>query len=314
MSKITVVGAGNVGATCANVCAHKELATEVVLLDIKEGVAEGKSLDMWQTAAVNMYNTKTVGSTNDYTKTANSDVVVITSGLPRKPGMSRDDLIATNAGIVKSVTENVIKHSPNAVIIVVSNPLDVMTYCAFLTAQKASNKVMGMAGILDTARYKAFLADELNVSVKDVQALLMGGHGDTMVPLPRFTNIGGVPVTDLVSEERLNAIVERTKKGGGELVNLMGTSAWYAPGAAAAQMVEAIMRDQKRVFPVCAWLTGEFGLKDVYLGVPCVLGKEGIEKIIEVKLTADEQALLEESAAAVKDVMSVLDNMNATAE
>jgi malate dehydrogenase len=314
MSKITVVGAGNVGATCANVCAHKELATEVVLLDIKEGVAEGKSLDMWQTAAVNMYNTKTVGSTNDYTKTANSDVVVITSGLPRKPGMSRDDLIATNAGIVKSVTENVIKHSPDAIIIVVSNPLDVMTYCAFLTAQKASNKVMGMAGILDTARYKAFLADETGVSVKDIQALLLGGHGDTMVPLPRFTNVGGVPVADLVSEERLNSIVERTKKGGGELVNLMGTSAWYAPGAAAAQMVEAIVRDQKRVFPVCAWLTGEFGLKDVYLGVPCVLGKDGIEKIIELKLTADEQALLEESAVAVKDVMSVLTKMNAEAE
>ncbi|MBK20872.1 MAG: malate dehydrogenase [Flavobacteriales bacterium] len=314
MSKITVVGAGNVGATCANVCAHKELATEVVLLDIKEGVAEGKSLDMWQTAAVNMYNTKTVGSTNDYTKTAGSDVVVITSGLPRKPGMSRDDLIATNAGIVKSVTENVIKHSPDAIIIVVSNPLDVMTYCAYLTAQKASNKVMGMAGILDTARYKAFLADETGVSVKDIQALLLGGHGDTMVPLPRFTNVGGVPVTDLVSEEKLNAIVERTKKGGGELVNLMGTSAWYAPGAAAAQMVEAIVRDQKRIFPVCAWLTGEFGLKDVYLGVPCVLGKEGIEKIIELNLTADEQALLEESAVAVKDVMSVLTKMNAEAE
>ena len=314
MSKITVVGAGNVGATCANVCAHKELASEVVLLDIKEGVAEGKSLDMWQTAAVNMYNTKTVGSTNDYTKTAGSDVVVITSGLPRKPGMSRDDLIATNAGIVKSVTENVIKHSPDAIIIVVSNPLDVMTYCAFLTAQKASNKVMGMAGILDTARYKAFLADETGVSVKDIQALLLGGHGDTMVPLPRFTNVGGVPVTDLVSEERLNAIVERTKKGGGELVNLMGTSAWYAPGAAAAQMVEAIVRDQKRVFPVCAWLQGEFGLNDVYLGVPCVLGKEGIEKIIELNLTADEKTLLEESAVAVKDVMSVLDKMNAGAE
>lgn len=314
MSKITVVGAGNVGATCANVCAHKELASEVVLLDIKEGVAEGKSLDMWQTAAVNMYNTKTVGSTNDYTKTAGSDVVVITSGLPRKPGMSRDDLIATNAGIVKSVTENVIKHSPDAIIIVVSNPLDVMTYCAYLTAQKASNKVMGMAGILDTARYKAFLADETGVSVKDIQALLLGGHGDTMVPLPRFTNVGGVPVTDLVPEDRLNAIVERTKKGGGELVNLMGTSAWYAPGAAAAQMVEAIVRDQKRVFPVCAWLTGEFGLKDVYLGVPCVLGKEGIEKIIELNLTPDEQKLLEESATAVKDVMSVLDKMNAGAE
>ncbi|MBL57551.1 MAG: malate dehydrogenase [Flavobacteriales bacterium] len=314
MSKITVVGAGNVGATCANVCAHKELASEVVLLDIKEGVAEGKSLDMWQTAAVNMYNTKTVGSTNDYTKTAGSDVVVITSGLPRKPGMSRDDLIATNAGIVKSVTENVIKHSPNAIIIVVSNPLDVMTYCAYLTAQKASNKVMGMAGILDTARYKAFLADETGVSVKDIQALLLGGHGDTMVPLPRFTNVGGIPVTDLVAEDKLNAIVERTKKGGGELVNLMGTSAWYAPGAAAAQMVEAIVRDQKRVFPVCAWLTGEYGLNDIYLGVPCVLGKEGIEKIIELNLTPDEKALLEESAVAVKDVMSVLDKMNQGAE
>lgn len=314
MSKITVVGAGNVGATCANVCAHKELASEVVLLDIKEGVAEGKSLDIWQTAAVNMYNTKTVGSTNDYTKTAGSDVVVITSGLPRKPGMSRDDLIATNAGIVKSVTENVIKHSPDAIIIVVSNPLDVMTYCAFLTAQKASNKVMGMAGILDTARYKAFLADETGVSVKDIQALLLGGHGDTMVPLTRFTNIAGIPVTDLVAEDKLNAIVDRTKKGGGELVNLMGTSAWYAPGAAAAQMVEAIVRDQKRVFPVCAWLTGEYGLKDIYLGVPCVLGKGGIEKIIELNLTADEKASLEESAGAVKDVMSVLDKMNQGAE
>jgi len=314
MSKITVVGAGNVGATCANVCAHNELASEVVLLDIKEGVAEGKSLDIWQTAAVNMYNTKTVGSTNDYSKTAGSDVVVITSGLPRKPGMSRDDLIATNAGIVKSVTENVIKHSPDAIIIVVSNPLDVMTYCAYLTAQKASNKVMGMAGILDTARYKAFLADETGVSVKDIQALLLGGHGDTMVPLPRFTNVAGIPVTDLVAEEKLNAIVERTKKGGGELVNLMGTSAWYAPGAAAAQMVEAIVRDQKRVFPVCAWLTGEYGLNDIYLGVPCVLGKGGIEKIIELNLTADEKALLEESAVAVKDVMSVLDKMNQGAE
>lgn len=310
MSKITVVGAGNVGATCANVCAHKELASEVVLLDIKEGVAEGKSLDMWQTAAVNMYNTKTVGSTNDYTKTAGSDVVVITSGLPRKPGMSRDDLIATNAGIVKSVTENVIKHSPDAIIIVVSNPLDVMTYCAFLTAQKASNKVMGMAGILDTARYKAFLADETGVSVKDIQALLLGGHGDTMVPLPRFTNVGGVPVTDLVSEERLNAIVDRTKKGGGELVNLMGTSAWYAPGAAAAQMVEAIVRDQKRIFPCCAWLTGEYGLNDIYLGVPVVLGKNGIEKIIELDLNDEEKASVKGSADAVREVMSVLDNMD----
>lgn len=313
MSKITVVGAGNVGATCANVCAHKELANEIVLLDIKEGIAEGKALDMWQTAPINLYDSVLIGSTNDYSKTANSDVIVITSGLPRKPGMSRDDLIATNAGIVKSVTENVIKYSPDAVIIVVSNPLDVMTYCAYKTAKKHSSKVMGMAGILDTARYRAFLATELGVSPKDIQALLLGGHGDTMVPLPRYTTVGGIPVTDLVPAERLNEIVERTKKGGGELVNLMGTSAWYAPGAAAAQMVEAIIRDQKRVFPVCALLEGEYGLNNIYLGVPVILGKNGIEKIIPLNLTPDEKELLNESAKAVKEVMDVLDNMEATA-
>ena len=313
MSKITVVGAGNVGATCANVCAHKELANEIVLLDIKEGIAEGKALDMWQTAPINLYDSVLIGSTNDYSKTANSDVIVITSGLPRKPGMSRDDLIATNAGIVKSVTENVIKYSPDAVIIVVSNPLDVMTYCAYKTAKKHSSKVMGMAGILDTARYRAFLATELGVSPKDIQALLLGGHGDTMVPLPRYTTVGGIPVTDLVPAERLNEIVERTKKGGGELVNLMGTSAWYAPGAAAAQMVEAIVRDQKRVFPVCALLQGEYGFDNIYLGVPVILGKNGIEKIIPLNLTADEKELLNESAKAVKEVMDVLDNMEATA-
>ena len=310
MSKITVVGAGNVGATCANVCAHKELANEIVLLDIKEGIAEGKALDIWQTAPINLYDSVLIGSTNDYSKTANSDVIVITSGLPRKPGMSRDDLIATNAGIVKSVTENVIKYSPDAVIIVVSNPLDVMTYCAYKTAKKHSSKVMGMAGILDTARYRAFLATELGVSPKDIQALLLGGHGDTMVPLPRYTTVGGIPVTELIGEEKLNEIIERTKFGGGEIVKLLGTSAWYAPGAAAAQMVEAIVRDQKRVFPVCAWLQGEYGLKDIYLGVPVILGKNGIEKIIELQLTEDEKALLDESATAVKDVMNVLDGMN----
>jgi malate dehydrogenase len=252
--KVTVVGAGNVGATCADVLATREIANEVVLVDIKPNFAEGKALDIWQTAPINLYDTRTTGSTDDYSKTADSDVVVITSGLPRKPGMSRDDLIATNAGIVKSVTENVVKYSPNAKIIVVSNPLDVMTYCAFLTAKVDSSKVFGMAGILDTARYRAFLATELNCSPKDIQAVLMGGHGDTMVPLPRYTTVGGIPVTELISEEKLNAIVERTKTGGGEIVNLLGTSAWYAPGAAAAQMVEAIVRDQKRIFPVCAWL------------------------------------------------------------
>ena len=307
--KVTVVGAGNVGATCANVLAHNEVANEIVLLDIKEGVAEGKALDMWETSPVNLYDSRITGSTNDYTKTAGSEVVVITSGIPRKPGMSRDDLIATNAGIVKSVTENVVKHSPNAKIIIVSNPLDVMCYTAFLAAGVDKSRVMGMAGVLDTARYRSFLAMELNVSPKDIQALLMGGHGDTMVPLPRYTTVGGIPVTELIEKDKLDAIIERTKFGGGEIVKLLGTSAWYAPGAAAAQMVEAIVKDQKRVLPVCSWLTGEYGQENIYLGVPVILGKNGIEKILEVKLNAQEQASLEESATAVRGVMSVLDDM-----
>ncbi len=307
--KITVVGAGNVGATCADIIAQKELANKVVLLDIKENLAEGKALDMWQTSPINLYDTKVTGSTNDYSKTANSDVVVITSGLPRKPGMSRDDLISINAGIVKTVTENVVKYSPKAIIIVVSNPLDVMTYVAYLTSKFNSNKVFGMAGILDTARYSAFLATELNCSPKDIKAILMGGHGDTMVPLPRYTSVGGIPVTELIEKTKLDAIIERTKKGGGEIVNLLGTSAWYAPGAAAAQMVEAIVRDQKRIFPVCAWLTGQYGLKDIYLGVPVLLGKNGIEKIIELKLNNQEMNLLQASAKSVKEVMNVYDSM-----
>jgi malate dehydrogenase len=310
--KITVIGAGNVGATCANVIAEKELANEVILIDIKDGLSEGKSLDMWQTAPINLYDSRIKGYTNDYSKTAGSEVVVITSGLPRKPGMSRDDLIATNAGIVKSVTDNVIAYSPNAKIIVVSNPLDVMTYVAYLSAKVDSKRVFGMAGILDTARYRAFLAEALNVSPKDIQAMLLGGHGDTMVPLPRYTTVSGIPVTELIDADALDAIIERTKKGGGELVNLMGTSAWYAPGAAAAQMVEAIVRDQKRIFPCCAWLTGEYGLKDIYLGVPVKLGKDGIEEIIELKLNEDEMALLRQSAIAVKEVMDVFDNMTKT--
>ncbi len=308
--KITVVGAGNVGATCANVIAHKELANEVILVDIKEGIAEGKALDIWQSSGINSYDTRTIGVTNDYSRTAGSEVVVITSGLPRKPGMSRDDLISINAGIVKSVTENVIKYSPDAKIIVVSNPLDVMTYCAYLTAKVDSSRVFGMAGILDTARYRAFLAEALNTSPKEIQAVLMGGHGDTMVPLPRYTTVAGIPVTELIEKDKLDAIIQRTKIGGGELVNLMGTSAWYAPGAAAAQMVESIVRDQKRIFPVCAWLTGQYGLKDIYLGVPVVLGKNGIERIIELKLNEEEKTLLNESAVAVREVCSVLDKMN----
>ncbi len=311
--KVTVVGAGNVGATCADVIARKEFVREVILLDIKEGVSEGKSLDIWQSSPISLYDTHLIGSTNDYSKTANSEVVVITSGLPRKPGMSRDDLIATNAGIVRSVTENIVKYSPNAIIIVVSNPLDVMTYCAFLTSKFDSSRVFGMAGILDTARYRAFLAEALQISPKDIQAVLMGGHGDTMVPLPRYTTVAGIPVTELISADKLDAIVERTKKGGGELVNLMGTSAWYAPGAAAAQMVESVVKDSKRIFPCCAMLTGQYGLKDIYLGVPVKLGKKGIEEIIELKLDKDEMALLQSSAKSVKEVMDVLDNMGQTA-
>ncbi|WP_439183443.1 malate dehydrogenase [Carboxylicivirga taeanensis] len=305
--KVTVVGAGNVGATCADVLAYREIANEVVLVDIKEGVAEGKALDIWQKAPINLYDTRTIGSTNDYEKTAGSDVVVITSGLPRKPGMTRDDLISTNAGIVKSVTENVVKHSPEAVIIIVSNPLDVMTYQAHLTSKFPRTKVMGMAGILDTARYRAFLAEELNVSPKDIQAVLMGGHGDTMVPLPRYTTVGGIPVTELIDKDKLDAIIERTKFGGGELVKLMGTSAWYAPGSAAAQMVEAIVKDQKRVFPVCIKLEGEYGINDCYLGVPVILGKNGVEKVIELDLNAEEKELLETSRKHVLEVMSVLE-------
>jgi malate dehydrogenase len=308
--KITVVGAGNVGATCADVLAYREIANEIVLVDIKEGIAEGKALDIWQKAPINLYDSRTIGSTNDYSKTAGSDVVVITSGLPRKPGMTRDDLIQTNAGIVKSVTENVVKHSPEAVIIVVSNPLDVMTYQAHITSMLPRTKVMGMAGILDTARYRAFLAEALNVSPKDIQAVLMGGHGDTMVPLPRYTTVGGIPVTELIDESTLNAIIERTKTGGGELVKLMGTSAWYAPGSAAAQMAEAIVKDQRRVFPVCVKLEGEYGIDNCYLGVPVILGKNGIEKIIELDLNAEERKLLDVSRDHVKEVMEVLDKIN----
>lgn len=307
--KVTVVGAGNVGATCADVLACKEIVNKIVLVDIKEGLSEGKSLDIFQKAPINLYDTKIIGSTNDYSKTKNSDVVVITSGLPRKPGMSRDDLIGTNSKIVKSVTENIIKYSPNCIIIIVSNPLDVMTYQAHLTSQFPRERVMGMAGILDTSRFKAFLADELSVSPKDIQSLLLGGHGDTMVPLPRYTTVGGIPVEELIDEKRLKEIIERTKYGGSELVKMMGTSAWYAPGAAAAQMVESIIRDQRRIFPVCVKLDGEYGINDCYLGVPVILGSNGIKKIIELKLKSSEKKLLDESRVHVKEVMSVLENL-----
>ena len=308
--KVSVIGAGNVGATCAQIIAERNIVEEVVLIDIKEGLSEGKSLDLWQVAPINYYDTRVKGATNDYSKTAGSEVVVITSGVPRKPGMSRDDLISINAGIVKSVTENVVKYSPEAKIIIVSNPLDVMTYAAYVTSKFPKNRVMGMAGVLDTARYRAFIAEALDVSPRDIQALLMGGHGDTMVPLPRFTTVSGIPVTQLIDQEKLDAIIDRTKKGGGELVNLMGTSAWYAPGSAAAQMAEAIVMNQKRIFPCCVKLEGEYGLNDMFVGVPVKLGKNGIEEVIEIQLDAEEKQLLIESADSVKSIMDVLDGMN----
>lgn len=308
MTKVTVIGAGNVGATCANVLAHKDIVNEVVLLDIVGDLARGKALDSWQQSPIDYYSTKITG-TDNYKDTKNSDIVVITAGIPRKPGMSRDDLISTNARIVKSVTESVMKHSKKPIIIVVSNPLDVMSLAAWESSGIDSSRVFGMAGILDTARYRAFLATELNVSPKDIQALLMGGHGDTMVPLPRYTTVAGIPVTELIDKDKLNAIVERTAGGGGELVKLMGTSAWYAPGAAAAQMVEAILKDEKRVFPCCALLSGQYGLKDIYLGVPVKLGKDGIEEIIEVKLNKTEMKALHKSAAAVSSVIDTYKKM-----
>jgi malate dehydrogenase len=308
--KVTVVGAGgNVGSTVALTIAQRDFAKEVVMVDIErqEGdktfyPSKGRALDQWETAPILGFDTKLNG-TVDYKDTANSDVCVITAGVPRRPGMSRDDLLGINAKIVKSVTEQLVEYSPDTIIIVVSNPLDVMTYVAYEASGLPSDKVMGMAGILDTARYRAFLAEELEVSPKDIQALLMGGHGDTMVPLPRYTTVSGIPVTQLIDDAKLESIVERTKKGGGEIVGLMGTSAWYAPGAAAAQMVESIMLDQNRIFPCCSWLTGQYGIEDLYVGVPVKLGHGGIKEIIEVDLDEKEQQLLDESASAVRSVL-----------
>jgi malate dehydrogenase len=308
MAKVTVIGAGNVGATVANVLAHKDIVKEVVILDIKGDFAKGKALDSWQQAPIDYYSTALKG-TDDYADTADSDIVVITAGIPRKPGMSRDDLITTNAGIVVSCVKSILKYSKEPIIIIVSNPLDVMTYAAFKAAGYNSNKIFGMAGILDTARYRAFLATDLNVSPKDIQAVLMVCHLDTMVPLPRYTTVGGIPVTEMISDEKLDAIVQRTKKGGGELVGLMGTSAWYAPGAAAAQMVESIVKDENRIFPVCAKTNGKYNM-DMYLGVPVKLGKNGIEEILELQLNEQEQSDLDGSAKAVKGVLDAFEDMN----
>ena len=302
--KVTVVGAGNVGATCAQVLAMRDYA-DVVLVDIKEGLPQGKALDINQMGAVLGYEPYATGS-NDYGATAGSDVVVITAGLPRSPGMSRDDLVTTNEKIVGSVTEQVIAASPEAILIIVSNPLDAMCQVAKNASGWPKERVFGMAGILDTARFSTFIAWETGSSVKDVTAMVLGGHGDQMVPVVSATTVGGIPLRKLVPDDRIAAMVERTAKGGGEIVNLLGTSAWYAPGAAAAQMVDSIMLDEKRVLPCTAYLEGEYGISDLYMGVPVKLGAGGVEEIVELDLSDDEQAALEASAGAVREVVGVL--------
>ncbi len=307
--KVTVIGAGNVGATTANVLATKDFLKEVVLVDIKKGVAEGKALDIWESGPILGFSTKVYGVTDDYEATAGSDVVVITSGVPRRPGMSRDDLIETNAKIVKEVAQKAIKYSPDAILVVVSNPLDVMTYVAWKATGLPTNRVMGMAGALDTARYRTFIADAAGVSPKDVQAMLMGGHGDSMVPLPRYTTINGIPVTEFIDNETLEKIVERTRFGGGEIVNLLGVSAWYAPGASAALMVETILKDEKRIIPTSAYLNGEYGFSGFFMGVPVLLGRNGVEKIIELDLTPQEMELVKKSAEHVKSLVDVVHKM-----
>ena len=305
--KITVVGAGAVGATCADNIVRRELAEEVVLLDIKEGLAEGKSLDMFQTATLLDYDSRIVGSTNDYSKTAGSDVVVITSGIPRKPGMTREELIGINAGIVKTVTENLLAHSPDAIIVVISNPMDTMTYLALKASGLPKNRIIGMGGILDSARFKTYLSLAMNVPPSDLQATVIGGHGDTtMIPLTRLATYSGTPVAQYLDAEALKKVAADTMVGGATLTNLIGTSAWYAPGAAGALLVESIVRNQKRVFPCCVYLEGEYGQSDICLGVPVVIGRTGWEKIVDFELNADEQAAFNKSADAVRNMNSVL--------
>jgi malate dehydrogenase len=306
VNKITVVGAGNVGATTAQRLAEKELARQVIMVDVIEGVPQGKGLDQWESAPIELFDSRVIGS-NGYDETAGSDIVVITAGIARKPGMSRDDLLNTNAGIVKAVALEVKKTSPHAIIIMVSNPLDVMAYVALKVTGFPRERVLGMAGVLDTARYRSFLAEALDVSVRDIQAMVLGGHGDTMVPIVSYTTVSGIPVTQLIDKAKLDAIVDRTRNGGAEIVKYLKTgSAYYAPSAAAVQMCEAIVLDQKRVLPCAAWLQGEYGMKDLFLGVPCKLGRKGLEGILQVQLSADERAALEKSAAAVREPMAAV--------
>ncbi|HEU5359010.1 MAG TPA: malate dehydrogenase [Gemmatimonadales bacterium] len=306
LQKVTVVGAGNVGATAAQRLAEKSLARTVVLLDVVDGVPQGKGLDQWESAPIEGFDSRVVGTTS-YEAAAGSDVFVVTAGIARKPGMSRDDLVKTNAGIVKSVAENIKKVAPKSIVIVVSNPLDVMCYVMMRETGFPRERVIGMAGVLDTARYRSFLAEALDVSVEDIQAMVLGGHGDTMVPLISYTTVSGIPITQLLGKDKLDAIVTRARNGGAEIVAFLKTgSAYYAPSAAAVQMVEAIALDKKRILPCSAWLTGEYGLKDVFCGVPCKLGARGLESVLEVALTAEERAALHASAKAVTDVMAIV--------
>jgi malate dehydrogenase len=306
LNKITVVGAGHVGATQTHRLAEMQVSKEVVLVDILEGIPQGKALDLYESGPVMGFDTKVVGS-NGYDEAAGSDIVIITAGIPRKPGMSRDDLLATNAGIVRDVSKQVKKSSPDAIVIVVSNPLDVMSYVAKETTGFPAKRVFGMAGVLDTARYRTFIAERLNVSVEDIQALVLGGHGDTMVPLVSYTTISGIPLTQFLGQDEIDALIERTRKGGAEIVAyLKEGSAYYAPSAAVAQMVQAIVLDKKRILPCAAWMEGQYGIKDTYLGVPCKLGRGGVEEIIEVELTGDERAALEKSAEHVRSTIEAL--------
>lgn len=312
MSKVTVVGAGNVGATCANILAFNEVADEVVMLDVKEGVSEGKALDMFQTAAILGFDSKILGCTNDYSLTADSDVVVITSGIPRKPGMTREELIGVNAGIVKSVVENVLKFSPNAIIVVVSNPMDTMTYLALKASGLPKNRVIGMGGSLDTARFKCYLSKALNGNQNEVHCMVIGGHGDTtMIPLTRFASYKGRQVNSILDKETLDKVVKDTMVGGATLTGLLGTSAWFAPGASVAYLVKSIIHNQKKIIPCCVYLEGEYNQNDICIGVPVVIGKNGIEEILDYKLNEEEVALFEKSAAAVRSTNDVLKEINA---
>jgi len=304
--KVTVVGAGNVGATTAHILANKELANEIVLVDIVEGIPQGKALDMYESTPVERTDTRIIGS-NGYDETKDSDIVIITAGLPRKPGMSRDDLLAKNAEIVKSVTEQVVTQSPNSILIIVSNPLDVMTYVAYKVSGFEKHRVMGMAGVLDSARFRTFISMELNVSVEDVSAFVLGGHGDSMVPLPRYSTVAGIPLPDLMDKETIDRLVQRTRDGGIEIVNyLKAGSAYYAPASSSVEMAEAIIKDKKRILPSAVWLEGEYNLTDVMVGVPVKLGKKGVEEIVQIKLNPDEQEALNKSAGGVKGMMDKL--------